>query len=214
VRLSIGFSKKRRNIRRRTHNRSDGVGVANGRDTSIEDDHRPCCERPAPSLADGTHGRLSKIVHRMAHLFSQTDYRGSLLVNRSGSSLYRKQAQVTPLARLEFDPTTALQYFSSATGCSSTCSHLPAGASLLQGRPARLARHRHTVLQQRVRNEASWTARLHSTIPFHEIEVSSMAVGTFASLCVRLSGMEEQERRRMARKGFRRQSRALVAKPL
>ena len=62
---------------------------------------------------------------QMTPLFSQTDHRDSLLVNRPGLNRYSKQLHVTPLALAwsqgAFDPTAALQYFSSPTKYLSTC---------------------------------------------------------------------------------------------
>jgi len=94
------------------------VGCGRTQHILIEDDHRPSPHR--------IYGWLPKICHRMAHLFSRVGYRGSPLVNKSILSLYPRKAQVTSLSlassQRTFDPTTALQYFSSPTKYSSKCS--------------------------------------------------------------------------------------------
>ena len=119
-----------------------------------EGDDHPFCGRPSP---DAIRGCLSKVIHRMAHLCSQTGYGSSPLVRKSWPNPHLPDEIFT-------------EFFS----------NLPPEASLLQGQSVQQANQRSTILQQRIRNKTPCITRLHSAVPFHEAEVSSVTVGTCA----------------------------------
>jgi len=120
----LDLRRKRRNRRRRTHDRS--VCGLRADATHLDRRRSSSLFRVPSSSAQNLLGWLPKICHQMAHLSSRVGYRDSPLANKPILCPYPRKAQVTLLSpassQRTFDPTTALQYFSSPTKYSSKCS--------------------------------------------------------------------------------------------